>query len=140
MPNQVGVAPPRQLARTQNMPDASELAAFIRDNFRSVWTLELLLFLKDHAALAWQNDALVQALRASDAIVSTSVENLFAAGLVLTDRKGAQYAPASDDLRELVDEAQRLYARQPDAVRRLIVSSSTSGLSAFSDSFRLRRD
>jgi hypothetical protein len=101
------------------MPDASELAAFIRDNFRSVWTLELLLFLKDHAALAWQNDALVQALRASDAIVSTSVENLFAAGLVLTDRKGAQYAPASDDLRELVDEAQRLYARQPDAVRRL---------------------
>jgi len=122
------------------MPDASDLAAFISDNFRSVWTLEVLLFLKDHAATAWQNDALVQALRASDAIVSTSVESLFAAGLVMADRRGAQYAPASEDLSELVDEAQQLYARQPHAVRQLIVSSSASGLAAFANSFRLRKN
>ena len=120
------------------MPDASELAAFISHNFRSVWTLELLLFLKDHAATVWQNDSLVQALRASDAIVSTSVESLLAAGLILSDKKGAQYAPVTEDLVELVEEAQQLYAREPHAVRRLIISSSTSGLSAFADSFRLR--
>ena len=121
------------------MPDASELAAFISDNFRSVWALELLLFLKDHAATAWQNDSLVQALRASDAIVSTSVESLLVAGLVLTDTKGAKYAPATENLGELVEETEQLYAREPHAVRRLIISSSTPGLSDFADSFRLRR-
>ena len=122
------------------MPNATALAVFISDNFRSVWALELLLFLKDHAALAWQNEVLVQALRASDAIVSTGVESLLASGLILADKKGAQYAPATKDLGELVEEMQRLYVRKPDAVRRLIVSSSTSSLSAFAESFRFRRD
>lgn len=121
------------------MPDASELAAFISDNFRSIWTLELLLFLKEHATVAWQNESLVAALRASDAIVATSVEHLFAAGLILSDAKGARYAPASRDLGELVDEAQRLYAMKPNAVRRLIVSRGAN-LSVFASSFRIRRD
>lgn len=121
------------------MPEASELAAFITDSFRSIWTLELLLFLKDHANVAWHNDSLVSALRASDAIVATSIEHLFAAGLILSDRKGARYAPASKELEELVDEAKQLYATRPDAVRRLIVSRGT-GLSAFARSFRIRRD
>lgn len=120
------------------MPDATDLAAFISDNFRSIWTLEILLFLKDHASVAWQQDALVSALRASDAIVSTSIEHLFAAGLVLSDAKGAKYAPATKELDELVDDTQLLYSRKPDAVRRLIVSRPAS-LSAFADSFRVRR-
>ena len=121
------------------MPEATDLAAFIHDTFRSVWTLELLLFLKEHAATAWQNDSLVLALRASDVVVSNSVESLLAAGLVLKDKRGAQYAPATQDLGDLVEEAQRLYVRKPDAVRRMI-ASQPSNLAAFSDSFRLKRD
>ena len=120
------------------MPEASHLAAFINDTFRSVWTLELLLFLKDHAATAWQNDSLVSALRASDSVVSNSVESLLAAGLVLKDKSGAKYAPATQDLVELVEEAQRLYVSKPDAVRRLI-ASPPANLAAFSDSFRIKR-
>ena len=122
------------------MPEHADLATFISDNFRSVWTLEILLFLKDHAATAWQNEPLIQALRASDAIVSTSVESLLAAGLILADKGGAQYSPATEDLEELVEETHRLYARKPDAVRRLIASPSGSSLSAFVDSFRFRSD
>jgi hypothetical protein len=120
------------------MPDPSDLAAFIGDNFRSIWTLELLLFLKDHAAVAWQHETLVSAMRASDAIVTTSVEQLFAAGLIIREGSCAKYAPASDDLGELVEETQRFYAQKPDAVRRLIVAQTIS-LSAFADSFRVRR-
>jgi hypothetical protein len=121
------------------MPDASDWAAFICDNFRSIWTLELLLFLKEHATVAWQNEALVFAMRASDTIIAASVEQLFAAGLILSDVKGSRYAPASKDLDEFVEKAQRLYATQPDAVRRLIVSRGAS-LSAFANSFRIRRN
>lgn len=74
------------------MPATPELAAFIRDHFRSVWTLELLLFLKENASSSWPNEALVRALRASDAIVINSLDILFAGGLVLADHDGrAQY-------------------------------------------------
>ena len=99
------------------MPTTAQLAAFISDQFGSVWALELLLFLKDHAATDWPNAPLVEALRASDAIVTSSVEALLAGGLILTGKDGARYAPASGDLGELVEETAILYARKPDAVR-----------------------
>ena len=118
-----------------------DLVAFIRGQFPSVWTLELLLFLKNAPSEAWRNEQLVDALRASEAIVTRSLEVLLAGGLVASDNEGqVQYAPASDSLRQLVEETQQLYARKPDPVRRLIVSSAGAGLSAFADSFRLRRD
>lgn len=123
------------------MPASPALAAFIRGHFPSVWALELLLFLKNDPSEAWRNERLVQALRASQAIVTKSLEVLLAGGLIVSDDEGkVQYAPASDSLRQLADETQELYARKPDAVRRLIVSSVGSGVSAFADSFRLRRD
>ena len=122
------------------MPANPALAAFIRNHFRSVWALELLLFLKNNSSTSWRNDALVQALRASDAIVTKSVDTLVAGGLIILDDSGARYVPATDDLRRLIDETQALYASKPDAVRRLIVLSSGADLSAFADSFRLRRD
>jgi len=118
-----------------------DIAAFLRAHFKSVWALELLLFLKDHAESAWAGEQLVAALRTSETIVSTSIASLIAGGLVADGPKGqVRYAPASDDLSRLVDVTQALYAKKPDAVRRIIVSSAATGLSAFADSFRLRND
>lgn len=123
------------------MPASQELAEFIRHHFRSVWSLELLLFLKREADRAWPEDELVEALRASQAVITTSLDLLLAGGLIVREQDGlTRFAPASSDLRRLVDETDSLYARKPDAVRRLIVSSAATGLSAFADSFRLRRD
>ena len=118
-----------------------EIAAFLRDHFKSVWALELLLFLKTHAETAWSGEQLVAALRTSEIIVSTSVDMLLAGGLVSVDRDNrVRYAPASDDLSQLVDVTQAGYLKKPDRVRRVIVSSAATGLSAFADSFRLRND
>jgi hypothetical protein len=118
-----------------------DIAAFLRAQFKSVWALELLLFLKDHADEAWTGEQLVAALKASETIVTTSLVMLVAGGLVADDAQGrVRYAPASDDLSRLVDVTQALYAKKPDAVRRVIVSSAATGLSAFADSFRLRNN
>jgi hypothetical protein len=122
------------------MPASPELVAFISGNFRSVWTLELLLFLKANADRSWDNAPLVTALRASEAVVSQGLATLLAGALIVEDADGARYAPASDDLRRRIDEIEELYARKPDAVRRMIVLAPRSGLSAFADSFRLRKD
>ena len=118
-----------------------DVAAFLRGHFKSVWALELLLFLKDHADKAWPGDALVTALRTSETIVSMSVGTLLAGGLIAKEADGAvRYAPASDDLGRLVDVTQALYAKKPNAVRRVIIGESVQGLSAFANSFKLRSE
>jgi hypothetical protein len=122
-------------------PTDEQIAGFIQSSFRSVWTLELLLHLARTEDRGWTPQELVDALRASDSIVSRGIEALLAAGLIVVDEAaGARYRPASADLAALSDGAARLYAQRPDAVRRLIVGAGSDGLAAFADAFRLRRD
>lgn len=123
------------------MLSRQEVSSFIRTTFRSVWTLELLLFLKSEAERSWSRAELVAALRGSDLIVSQGVDALTAAGLVVSDAEGnARYTPATADLAKLVDQSEAAYAKSPDAVRRLIISSVNGGITAFADAFRLRKD
>ena len=126
--------------RCAGMSAEDEVAPFIASSFRSVWSLELLLLLKSERR-PWTPEELVIALRASELVVTQALRSLVAAGLALEDGNGAAtYMPASGDLEKLVEQTEQLYARKPDAVRRMIVASASSGLSAFADAFRLRRD
>jgi len=123
------------------MPASPELAGFIRDHFKSVWSLELLLLLMRDPTLSWKREQLVAALRASDSVVATSMEYLIAGGLIVRDKaEMTKYSPASADLDRLARETDSLYASKPDAVRRLIVSNAGVGLTAFADAFKLKRD
>jgi len=113
---------------------------FIQSSFRSVWSLELLLLLKRDRK-PWTQNAIVEALRASQLVVSQALESLVAAGLVTVgDDAQACFAPVSDDVAKRIDETEALYAKRPDAVRRLIVAASKPGLTAFADAFKLGRD
>ena len=123
------------------MRSKQDVSNFIRLTFRSVWALELLLFLKKNRERAWSHAEMVSGLRGSDLVVTQGVESLGAAGLILCDEEGgARYGPVSRDLEQLVAEAEKLYAGSPDAVRRIIISSANGGLAAFADAFRLRKD
>jgi hypothetical protein len=118
-----------------------EIESFIRSTFRSVWSLELLIFLRKNNDRDWSREDLVAGLRASDSIVAQSVEALVAAGLIATeDEEKVRYLPVSGDLDRRAGEAEAFYARSPDTVRRLIVMSASGGLAAFADAFRLRKD
>ena len=123
------------------MPPRNEVANFIRATFRSVWALELLCFLRQHRDRSLSHAEMVAGLRGSDLVVTQSIESLAAAGLVLSEADGsACYAPASAGLDRLVGQAEALYAKTPDAVRRMIVSGANPGITAFADAFRLRKD
>lgn len=123
------------------MTSEQGLANFIRSTFRSVWTLELLLYLKAQRDRAWSRAELVHGLRASESIVSTGLDSLLAAGLIIVEDDGAaRYRPVSADVEGLAEAAEALYAQRPDAVRRLIVDPAADGVTAFADAFRLRRD
>jgi hypothetical protein len=119
-----------------------ETSRFIRSTFRSIWSLELLLFLRAHAERPWSEADLVKALHGSELLVARSLQALFAAGLIdLSDDGTASYNPATRDLDAQVDATAVEYARSPDAVRRAIIAAAGGGdLAAFADAFRLRKD
>lgn len=122
------------------MASEDEVANFIQSSFRSIWSLELLLLVK-RAPRPWSRPEIVSALRASDLIVTQSLEALTAAGLIVVDGTGnAAYQPASERTDSLADAAESLYSRSPDAVRRLIVGAMPNPLAAFADAFRLRKE
>jgi hypothetical protein len=123
------------------MPGKDEVARFIQSTFTSIWSLELLCFLKKHAEREWSPAEMVAALRASDLIVDQSLAALTAAGLVVTRSEGtARYQPATPRLETLAASAEAYYAQSPDAVRRMIVSAASSDLASFADAFRFRKD
>lgn len=116
-----------------------EILRFIASSFRSVWALELLLVLKSERR-KWSHLELVATMRASELVVTKALEALEAAGLVSNEADETQYTPVTEDVAALVDEAQVLYAKRPDAVRRAIVSATSVEAAAFADAFRLRKD
>jgi hypothetical protein len=123
------------------MTAKQEVSSFIRSTFRSAWALELLLFLRRNKERSWSHSEMVAGLRGSDLVVTQGVESLLAAGLILAEEDGsARYQPISPELDRLVEGSEALYAKSPDAVRRMIIASANGGLTAFADAFRLRKD
>lgn len=122
------------------MPADEGLKRFISTSFRSVWSLELLLFLKRRPG-AYEREELIAALYGSELIVQQALDWLVAVGLAILDEQGrASYLPATPELASLVQRTEDLYGRKPDAVRRLIVAGAAPGLTAFADAFRFRKD
>lgn len=123
------------------MPGQDQIQSFIANSFRSVWALDLLRFLVDHPGQYFSARHLIEAMRASNAVVSQSVDNLTAAGLAIVDNEGrvALHEPSAEQA-ELTRAAIDFYARSPDKVRRLIVAQCNPGVAAFADAFRLRKD
>jgi predicted transcriptional regulator len=117
------------------------LRSFIATSFTSVWSLELLLQLIADPQRAFTASELVTLLRASDSVVTRSVEALVTAGLAVAEAEERyRYAPASADLEVMAQATAAMYKSRPDAVRRLIAERTAGELSAFADAFKLRRD
>jgi predicted transcriptional regulator len=123
------------------MVSRNEVEEFIRATFRSVWALEILCLLRKNRERSLTSREMVEVLRASDFVVAQSLDNLASMGLVVRDPDGsARYCPADRRADQLVGDTEQLYARSPNAVRRIIATSINPGLTAFADAFRLRRD
>lgn len=123
------------------MADQEHLESFIANSFRSVWALEVLQFLADNPDSAFSPEELIVRLRVSDAVVSQSVDNLSAAGLVIVDSDGkVAFHRGPEGHEGLVRSAIDFYQHSPDKVRRLIVAQASPGVTAFADAFKLRRD
>ena len=117
------------------------LEDFIADTFVSVWTLELLSLLLDSPDKLFSREQLVDRLRASDAVVLQGVSALVSAGLAIVDEDlRVEFRPVDEELDDCARRAVDFYQKFPGRARRLIISRSAPGLTAFADAFRLRKD
>ncbi|QGN54122.1 hypothetical protein [Novosphingobium sp. Gsoil 351] len=122
-------------------PSAEEAVEFIRDTFRSVWSIEVLGQLRAHVDRTIAEGDLVREMRASLLVVRQSLESLMAAGLVsIHGDDTICYAPATPRLGALADAALEYYRKNPDAARRVIVAALNPGATAFAAAFKLRKD
>lgn len=122
------------------MADDNALRRFIRSAFGSVWSLELLLLVRQRPAHRWSHDELIEALRASEQVLRTSTADLVTAGLVTLDPDGQLGYAAPPELDATVEAIAALYASRPGAVRRMIVGGGADPAISFADAFRFRRE
>ena len=118
-----------------------EVLEFLRSSVKSVWALEVLLFLRRRSERAWTVDALTTELRSSAMLIGEVVAGFVAAGLVRDEGEpGYRYGPAHTALDYAVSQVERAYAERPTAVVRAILSAPSDKIQSFADAFRLRKD
>jgi len=122
------------------MTESESLRRFIRSAFGSIWSLELLLALREQPERFWTREELIRSLRASDEVLSRTTGELAAVELIHVDEEGrARYAPGSPDMEQTVSEVAALYALRPGTVRRWIFGGEPDPVERFADAFRFRR-
>ena len=97
----------------------------VREHVRSVWDLELLLFLRGRPDEAWRAEDLVFELRASTPLIADSLARLRGSGLAAETGDGWRFAPATPELERFCDQLAKAYRTRPVALINQITSPGT---------------
>ena len=112
---------------------------FLRNSIKSVWSLELLLFMKKNTFRSWSADDLIRELRSSATVVQEVLATFQHAGLVTMEPDGCyRYQPAAALLDQWAGEIDAAYTQRPSAVIKVIFSAPDSKVQIFADSFLFR--
>ncbi|NBW16004.1 MAG: hypothetical protein EBR82_49270 [Caulobacteraceae bacterium] len=113
-----------------------DLISFIDATIPSVWALDLMILMRSEPQRAWSSGALVNALRASDQIVTDSLKSLERAGVVAPEGKDWRYAPPPT-VDALCAAIEATYRDRPVTVVNAIIRRRTGPLATFANAFRL---
>jgi hypothetical protein len=120
------------------LTDDRELAAFVRDNLRSVWAMELLLLLHRAPERRWRPSELVRELRASDTLINDNLNLFQQHGLAVAEDAGWRFAPANRMLEELTERLARAFRERPVTTMGLVTGADP--IQSLSDAFKIRGD
>ena len=115
----------------------SDLTGFVREHFRSVWTVELLMLLRRDPARCWTPAELVAELRASTSLVADNLQRLEVSGLVAPEADCFRYAPASAVLEALCARLEAAYRERPVAIINMI-ARPVDPLQSLADAFKFK--
>jgi hypothetical protein len=117
-----------------------QILDFIRSSVKTVWSLELLLFMRRSADRALTAEQIVRELRSSRNIVTEAIGVFVLAGILREEETGFRYGPATEELDQLVERLAREYAERPTSVVNAIVEVQSGKLQDFANAFRIKRD
>jgi hypothetical protein len=131
------------------MPDTlpESVRAFLRDHVESYEQLELLLFLRTHAADEWPISALAERVRFPAEELDDAVRGLVAAGCIAERTQPGRtlrYAPSGEGQAEAIDALAAAYAARPLAIIKLMNANAiervrSAAMDTFADAFVLGR-
>jgi hypothetical protein len=116
---------------------SEDAKAFIRAAVRSVWALELLLFLRAHVGQTWDVKALTRELRAAEPLIQEMIGIFRAVGVIGGEE--IRYAPATEQIDGIVCEIADEYTRRPISAIKEIYALETSKIQDFANAFRIKK-
>lgn len=120
----------------------AEIRRFILTSIPSVPYLEALLLLHGESGVLWKAAALAKRLYISDKQAQQLLQQLCDVNIAKSegDEIHFSYAPAPDNLRELIDQLAILYSKDLLEITNLIHSKTDRKAQQFADAFKLRKD
>jgi hypothetical protein len=118
----------------------AELTGFLLRTVDSVAELEALLLAHGNPAIEWDAAVLAARLYVPERAAQDVLVALHRRGLLHPAGERYAYQPASDALRQSVDQLAVWYPRALVAITRLIHSKPGAAVRGFADAFRLRED
>ena len=114
-----------------------DLINFVRHSLRSVWALEVLLFIRRHSPEPVGYGTIVRELRATPALVRRIVEQLVAEHLVVPEgAESVRFRASTTSLERMCDLVDAASRDRPIALRDAIIGNPDAKLKNFSDAFR----
>jgi hypothetical protein len=121
--------------------------AFLRDCVESYEQLELLLFLREHAAEEWPMRDIAERMRFPADEIDQAVKGLLAARCIAErtePQRAIRYAPRDEGQAEAIDELAAAYAARPLAIIKLMNANAiervrSAAMDTFADAFILGR-
>jgi hypothetical protein len=131
------------------MPETlpNNVHGFLRDCVESYEQLELLLFLRAHAAVEWPMREIADRMRFPADEIDKAVRGLVAAGCIAERAKpqhAIRYAPRDEGQAEAIDALAAAYAERPLAIIKLMNANAiervrSAAIDTFADAFVLGR-
>jgi hypothetical protein len=118
----------------------AELTEFLQRTVDSVAELEALLLAHGNPDTDWDAPSLAARLYVPERAAAEVLAALHRRGLLHQAEDRFTYRPASDALRQSVDQLAVWYPRALVAITRLIHSKPGAAVRGFADAFRLRED
>lgn len=125
---------------SHGVPLTDEIKRFILTSIPSVPYLEAILLLRNHHTEKWDGKALARRLYLGERAAGDLLMELCEAAIVQFDGSFYRYGPASQELRDKIDQLADVYASHLIEVANLIHSKTGKRARQFADAFKWRKD
>jgi len=116
--------------------------AFIEQRINSVEQIAVLVLLRADPARAWTVGEIARELRSTDTAITCRLDDLRLAGVIPSARDSdrVEYAPASQQMADLVSALADAYREQPTRVIELIYAKPPDAVLQFAAAFKLSKE